>query len=137
VQNQSQEGESATEMTDNSKNARVTAMDLKLLLNRSFTRSDWEAIVGDHLHLRIGNEPPAIGRHAALECLGTFLSRVSGFGCHYCDLWQRREAIYAETDIRFFRADGSAAEIPCSIVARVKDGLLQDIRFHLDPSPIP
>lgn len=117
--------------------ARLTAKDLKALLDRPFVREEWEMIAGDHLHLRIGNDPAVLGRDAALDALLRFRGRVTGFGCHYCDLWQRREAIYAETDVRFIGRDARAAEIPCAIVARVKGGRLQDLRLHLDPSPIP
>lgn len=115
----------------------VTAEDLKLLLTAPLVRSRWVAVASEHLHVRIANAPPLVGRTAALDALEKFLGRITGFGCHYCDFWQRREAIYAETDVRFVAIDGQPCEIPCAIVARVAGGRLQDIRFHLDPSPIP
>jgi hypothetical protein len=117
---------------------RITAATLKALLTRTpFDHPRWEAVCDEHLHLRIGNEHPSIVRTQALVALERFLGRIEGFGCHYCDLWQRREAIYAETDVYFVGRDGRRGEIPCAIVARAARGKLQDLRFHLDPTPIP
>jgi hypothetical protein len=116
---------------------RLTALALKALLANRFERAEWEAIAGEQLHVRIGNAEPEIGRTRALDALAAFRARVLGFGCRYCDLWQRREAIYAETDVRYLDAGGMPRQIPCAIVARVSRGRLLDIRFHLDPSPIP
>ncbi len=116
---------------------RLTALQLKAMLERPYVRAEWEAVTSERLHLRIGNDPPATGRDAALDQLGAFLARIDGFGCQYCDLWQRREAVYAETDVRFRDASGHAQVVPCALVARVKLGCLLDLRLHLDPSPIP
>jgi len=121
----------------NSAADRLGASDLKALLELPFDRGAWEAIASEHLHLRIGNDPPSTERGEALDRLQTFLSRLAAFGCRYRDLWQRREAIYAETDVRFRDAEGRLREIPCALVARVVGGRLLDLRLHLDPSPIP
>jgi hypothetical protein len=115
----------------------LTALGLKALLHGPFDRALWEAVASPNLHLRIANAPPATGRTAALDALQAFLARIEGFGCHYCDLWRRREAIYAETDVRFTNREGRLCTIPCALVARVTRGQLQDLRLHLDPSPIP
>ncbi len=116
---------------------RLTALKMKALLEHAFDQLAWEAIASEHLHLRIGNALPATGRAAAIEQLAAFLARIDGFGCRSCDLWQRRDAIYAETDVCYRDRAGSPREIPCAIVARVKQGRLLDLRLHLDPSPIP
>lgn len=115
---------------------RLTALMLKSLLNGPFVRAEWEAIASESLHLRIGNRASAIGRTAALNEFAAFRARILGFGCRYCDLWQRREAIYAETDIRFVDSEAGLRDIPCAVVARVSRGLLLDLRLYLDPSPV-
>lgn len=115
----------------------ITHQELKMLLDLPFDRAVWEAVCGPHLHLRIGNGPPATGRAAALDALEAFRARIEGFGRQYCELWQRREAIYAESDVLFTDVKGEMYVIPCALIARVGSGVLQDLRLHLDPSPIP
>jgi hypothetical protein len=115
----------------------LTAPALSRLLLLPFDRAAWEAVSGPHLHLRIGNAAPAMGRDVALRAYGGFRGRLTAIGCRYCDYWERREAIFAETDVCFVGHDGSPREIPCTIIARVTGGLLQDLRLHLDPTPIP
>jgi hypothetical protein len=115
----------------------LTAARLKALLQPPFVRADWDAVASEHLHLRIGNDPPATERQAGLDRLEAFLARIDGFGCCYCDLWQRRETVYAEADVRYRDPSGTVCEIPCTLVARIRRGRLLDLRLHLDPSQIP
>lgn len=121
----------------NDQDARVNAAAIKALLNAPFRFETWAALSAPHLHVRIGNAPPAIDQAAALADLELFMSRIDRFGCRYCEICQIREAIFAETDLQFRDAMRVERVIPCTIVVRVTGGLIQDIRFHLDPSPIP
>lgn len=115
----------------------MTGTRLKALLVSRFDRDAWREAMGEDCHLRIGNGPPLVGRAAALPALEAFCQRVEAFGCGFCQVWTRREAIFAETEVRFRNAAGGEARIPCVIVARATEGQLRDLRFHLDPGPIP
>ncbi|MBX7481707.1 hypothetical protein [Qipengyuania qiaonensis] len=117
---------------------RFPADRLKLLLTRRpFDRAMWLEALGEQPHLRIANAPPVTGRVQVLDEIATFLGRIEGFGNQFCDVWQRRETIYAETDVTFRSHTGNLDAIPCVIIARTTHGVLQDLRFHLDPAPLP
>jgi hypothetical protein len=109
---------------------------MRELLTSPFDRAVWEKVSSRVLHVRIGNAPVATGRDASLDTLAAFIMRIEGFGCKYCELWQRRAAIYAETEVHFRDQGGALCAIPCAVVARAPKGELVDLRFHLDPSPI-
>jgi hypothetical protein len=91
---------------------------------------------GEKLHLRIANAPPALGREASLDQLEHFLARVDGFGLGFCEVWRHREVIYVETDVQYSTYAALVHRIPCALIARTYEGLLQDLRFHLDPTPL-
>lgn len=116
---------------------RLTGRRLKALLVRDVDRAAWIATMGEDCHLRIGNEPPFVGRAVALPALAAFRARIDGFGCGFCEVWTRRETIFAEAEVQFRDAQGRPASIPRAIVARVTEGRLRDLRVHLDPTPIP
>lgn len=107
-----------------------------LLLTRPFDRQAWVVATGEKLHLRIANAPPALGREASLDQLERFVARVDGFGLGFCEVWQRQEVIYVETDVQCSTRSDPVYRIPCALIARTFDGLLQDLRFHLDPTPL-
>lgn len=124
-------------MRDLSRTARFEAPALRdLLLMRPFDRRAWVEATGEKLHLRIANAPPALGRDASLDELERFIARVDGFGLGFCEVWRRREVIYVETDVQCSTRSAQAHRIPCAVIARTFDGLLQDLRFHLDPTPL-
>jgi hypothetical protein len=76
-------------------------------------------------------------REAALDALQDFLGPIDRFGGGFCEIWQRREAIYAETELVFSDAATPVPNIPCVLVARTTHGLLRDIRIHLDLTGFP
>jgi hypothetical protein len=115
----------------------VTGARLKALLTSPFDAAVWHEAMGEDCHLRIGNAPTRLGRDAALPELAAFCRRVEGFGCGFCQVWKRRETIFAETEVQFRDRQGRPARIPCVIVARATEGRLRDLRLHLDPAPIP
>jgi hypothetical protein len=115
----------------------TTAKLQKLLVAPAFDRVAWDAIVADDLHLRIGNAAPAIGRGASLAELSHFLARTKSIGTGFCETCRRRETLFAEMDVEFIDAAGHEQRIPCVVAARMASGSLVDLRFHLDPSPIP
>jgi hypothetical protein len=118
--------------------ARFPAAALKLLLaSRPFPDSLWEAATSPSLLVRIGNAPAATGREASLNALRTFLHCTDHFACGFCEMWTVKEAIYVETELEYRGPDGAARRIPCCVIARTTHGLLHDLRFHLDPTPLP
>lgn len=116
---------------------RFPAIRLKLLLTEPYDEQAWTSACSPDVHSRIANGSIRTRRDLALADLSALLERIDGFGCDYCESWQRGDTIYAETDVRFRSADGASHTIPCVIVARTTHGSLRDLRFHLDPSPIP
>lgn len=115
-----------------SRHSRFEPDALRLLLQaQPFDRALWLCATGDALHLRIGSSPPVIGNEEALLELTRFMSRVEAFGTRFCETWARAEMIHVETELRT-----GGCDIPCAIVTRSFSGLLQDIRFYLDPSPV-
>ncbi len=115
----------------------ITPALLKLLLTAPFDPAAWAGVMGEDCHLRIANTPPAVGRDASLRQLSGFLHRIRGFGGSFCEVWRRREVLVAETDVVFVTPHRQLAGVPCVIVARTTQGLVRDLRFYLDPTPIP
>lgn len=109
----------------------------QLLSTHPFDRVAWEAAVAHDLHLRIGNAAPVIGKTAALAELNLFFARIKSIGTGFCETCRLRETVFAEMEVEFTDAVGCEQRIPCVIVVRVTGGTFLDIRFHLDPSPIP
>lgn len=116
---------------------RFPAPALKALLEaRPFPRAAWEAVTSEKLHVRIGNAPTATTQADALDALSAFLARTDAFACGFCEVWAVNEAIYLETELEYGTACGARQRIPCAVVARTTHALLQDLRFHLDPTPL-
>ncbi|HEV7800969.1 MAG TPA: nuclear transport factor 2 family protein [Burkholderiales bacterium] len=116
----------------------ATAAKLKhLIAGPRFDPVAWGEIIADDMHLRIGNAAPVIGRDSALAELGRFFARIDSLAAGFYDMWRRRETVYVELEVEFTDATGRKRRIPCAIVARAADGILLDLRFHLDPSLIP
>jgi hypothetical protein len=112
-------------------------MKLQHLITRPFDAVTWGDIVAQDIHVRIGNAPPIIGKADALAELERFFARVASMGAGYWESCTRRESIFAEVEVDFINDDGCECRIPCMIMARMEDGRLLDLRFGLDPSPIP
>ncbi len=115
----------------------ITPALLKLLLTAPLDLTAWAGVMGEDCHLRVANTPPAVGRAASLQQLAGFLHRIRGFGSSFCEVWRRREVMVAETDVVFAEPSGHVACVPCMIVVRTTRGLVRDLRFYLDPTPLP
>lgn len=115
----------------------LRVQDFKRLLQNPFDRCEWERCSSTHLCVRIGNRNATRSKQDALDQLATFFSRLIGFAGPYCEVWTRRRDIFIETHVHFLTGRGQPSELPCMIVARIRGGLLMDLRFYLDPCPIP
>lgn len=125
-------------MARTTRTVRFPAVALKLLLaTRPFPDALWEAATSPSLYVRIGNGTALSGQTECLEAVRTFLHCTEAFACGFCEIWVIKEAIYVETELQYVDPDGASRRIPCSVIARTTHGLLQDLRFHLDPSPLP
>jgi hypothetical protein len=109
----------------------------ELVTAHPFDHVAWDKIAAPEIHLRIGNAAPIVGKSAALAELALFFARIESLGEGFWELCRRRETIFAEVDIGFVDSGGTYRRIPCVIVARMTDNSLLDLRFDLDPSPIP
>lgn len=109
----------------------LSATGFRRLLLDPFNIAAWAAQFGDDIHLRIGATPPVIGKQRAVDQLDTFMNRTGGFATGYCDVWRRREALVAETDLVLF-ARGGERLVPCALFARVQKSLIRDLRLYVD-----
>jgi hypothetical protein len=117
---------------------RFPAVALKLLLaTRPFPSSLWQTATSAALSVRIGNAPALSGQGECLEALSAFLDCTAGFASGFCEFWAVKEAIYIETELDYIDRGDTIMRIPCSVIARTTHGLVHDLRFHLDPSPLP
>jgi hypothetical protein len=108
-----------------------------LLLERPPSQAAWVAACSPTMHLRIGNADASVEWRNAIRQLTKLLAHVESFGLSYCDVWQRRETIWVETDLMFFDDQIVRRVIPCVIIGRTMAGLLVDLRFYFDPRPVP
>lgn len=108
-----------------------------MLIAQPFDRAAWETAASHELHVRIGNAAPVIGKAAGLAELEQFFSRITRIGSNFCETCRRRESLFSEMDVEFRDDAGEPRTIPCVIVVRVVNAAVLDVRFHLDPSPIP
>jgi len=109
----------------------------RLIETQPFDQAAWTQVCSPDLHLRIANGPVHTRREQGLVDLRDFLSRVSRLGCDFCEMWQRRETIFAETELEFIDAGGRPSKIPCVLVARTTHGLVRDLRIYIDTAGLP
>lgn len=114
---------------------RFTAADLKALLDRGFDADQWHSATDEHFHVRIASRPRTLDRQSSIAQLGSLFARLTRVGCDFCELWQRRQAICAETDLCYLDESGSERAIPCVVVARSAKSRLIDLRLYFDPAP--
>lgn len=107
------------------------------VLKARYDRAAWLTIASPHLHVRVGNDAPSTDRPSSLDKIGALMARIDAIGGNYCEVWVRRTAMIAETEIAFHDARGCPAVIPCIVIARFADARVVDLRFVCDPSPIP
>jgi len=121
-----------------SRTDRFPASALRLLLStRPFPDDLWKAATSASLHVRIGNAPPLTGQEAGLAALRGFFQCMDAFAEGFCEAWALKEAIYLETELDCRQHAGATRSIPCSVIARTTHGVVHDLRFYLDPTPLP
>lgn len=109
----------------------------ELLLARPLCATSWAEACSPFVHVRIGNADAATSREDALAQLTALFDRVEIFGRAYCDVRQSRNTIFVETDALFRDRQGEWRVIPCAVIARTRGSILLDLRFYLDPRPVP
>lgn len=91
----------------------------------------------EDVHLRVGSAAPAVGKRRALAELALLLDRVAAVGGVFHEVWQVDDTCFVETEITYAGPGGRTTVIPCVVIVRPHTGLVQDIRFYLDPTPLP
>lgn len=114
----------------------MTADRFKRLFAMPFDEVGWLLATSSQLHLRIGNDPPVLGREAGLLAMKYLADRVIDSGVRFCACWKRREAIFAETEVLFKDARHASRMIPCAMIARTDGTAVLDLRLYLDLSPM-
>ena len=110
---------------------------LELLRGRPFARQRWDAVCGDHLHIRIGNCRTRTQRRDALDALERFCASTRTMAFGFLQAWCDRETIVLETDVVAQGAAPAGQAIPCVVIARTVDGLLVDLRLYCDLGSAP
>ena len=103
-----------------------------LLSPRPADAGIWEAVIAEHVHMRVGSALPALGKRAVLRCLASFRDRVEGVDSNIGQYWKVREALFAEVELHW-RAGGDVVRlVPCFLAARARRDLIEDLRFYCD-----
>lgn len=109
---------------------------LRILLCSPFDHAAWQELASPHLHLRIANQPPALGREKAIQELGQFVNRTIAFGSAYCEAWRQGQTLLMESDVALLDASGATVALPCVVVCRTRELFVFDLRLYLDPAPL-
>jgi hypothetical protein len=83
-------------------------------------------------HLRIGNDPPSIGRDRVLCDLARFVQRTEGLGTGYFDAWRCRDTLIVEMECVVVAREGCQDPVPCVAILRLSGAHVHDIRLYID-----
>jgi hypothetical protein len=108
----------------------------ELLGRRPFALEDWLALTAPDCHVRIGNDPPRLGRASGLRSLEAFLDRTTCVGGSFWDAAVQRNTLYVETDAQSAEPRLGPMSIPCVFIIRPADAAIKDLRVYLDPAPL-
>lgn len=97
----------------------------------------WEAALADSVHMRIGSARPALGKSAVLPCLAVLFSAIEAIDSKVGQFWKIREALLAETELRWRVSPGTSRVVPCFVVVRARLELIEDLRFYCDLWALP
>ncbi|MDX2211321.1 MAG: hypothetical protein SFV20_13300 [Sphingopyxis sp.] len=106
----------------------------QLLAARSFDAAAWNDALASQAHIRIANGPPIAGKQDVMAALAAFTEAVHLCSGEFLEMWQQRETIFIETEFSGRRHSHGDQRFPCVIIVRTTFGLIQDMRFHLDPA---
>lgn len=101
-----------------------------------FEIEEWSGIIDPNCHGRIGATKPVIGQVAVLERLEAFFSVVERVDSPYEQSWTIGDAQIIESECIYAERSGASGSTPCIVIARLRQGLVRDLRFVLDPSLI-
>ena len=103
-----------------------------LLSPRPADLAIWEAALADDVHLRIGSASPALGKRAVLLRLASLFDTIEEIDGKMGQFWKIREALLAETELRWRISHGIVRIVPCFLVVRARGELIEDLRFYCD-----
>lgn len=102
-------------------------------------RMDPEALVRwyhDDATFRFANQPPAEGIDAIRSLLAQFYGSIRSMHHEPEGIWSDASSGVLEASVSFVRPDGQEVVVPAVSVLRVRDGLVSDFRFVMDPAPL-
>ncbi|MBE7209610.1 MAG: nuclear transport factor 2 family protein [Gluconacetobacter diazotrophicus] len=87
---------------------------------------------------RFGGNPTLRGKSAIAAALAGFYGTIAGMRHEMTGCWIDRDAHSGvwEAEVTFTRPDGSRVTIPAISSLRLRDGLIHDFRFVMDPAPL-
>jgi len=110
---------------------------LALLNVRPFSSGRWRLAMTANVHLRIASEPVVMPRSAALVELESLLCVCERIGSAFYEGYRMREMVVVEADLTFRDAAGRLQSLPFVSIARAPKSRVSDLRFYLDPTPLP
>jgi hypothetical protein len=93
------------------------------------------AHLADGVRFRFGNGDPVVGRAAVRDVWADFCKSVEGVRHDPIAQWDTGEAVVAESDVTYTRADSSRVTVPVVTIYRGAD-LIEDYRVFIDLAPL-
>jgi ketosteroid isomerase-like protein len=85
---------------------------------------------------RFGNAPAAEGKAAIAEVLRGFYGAIRSMRHRGTGCWVGLDSGVWEAEVTFVTKDGAEHTLPAVSVLRLRDGLVADFRFVMDPAPL-
>ena len=96
-----------------------------------------EPMLSPQCHLRIGNDPPSLGRERVLRDLAQFVRRTEGLGLGYFDVWRCSNTLIVEMDCMMTCPAGRRVTVPCAAILRLSGQQIDDIRVYIERGGLP
>jgi hypothetical protein len=110
----------------------------------SIDAMDVAAVVGlfaDDGVVRFGNLERVVGGSGVRRAIETLFSGIRALSHSvtgvWLGAWEEGDVVSVETEVTYTRLDGvQLAPLPATTTLRMKQGLIQDYRVFMDPSPL-
>lgn len=104
----------------------------ELCIDREMNLAMIEPVLAPQCHLRIGNDPPSLGRDRVVRDLARFLLQVRELGAGYFDAWRCRDTMIVEMDCVMVCPAGMPVTVPSTAILRLTGMQVADIRIYID-----
>jgi ketosteroid isomerase-like protein len=106
--------------------ARVDALDTEAVL-AGFARD---------ATMRYGSGEPMRGSDAIRAGLTWLFTHYRRIGHEFLGVWESASTVLVEATVTYGTADGREIAVPALTVIEHRDGLIDDLRIYLDPTPM-